>query len=173
MPTDYGDYATTTSIADLLPNFLKGNTSSSDSAGVAIFGKHIQRAEALVNSVVGQRYALPFIVGTMTTNVPPILRSLTEDIACYYVMRGTLNQDGKNMNPYLSEFKFAIETLNKIGAGDIVLVDTTGSQVTPLSSSRFLSSSKTYTPVFGLDSSTAWRRDPDEVVDTGTLRQEV
>lgn len=173
MPYSYGDYATVTSVSILLPKFLKADTTTMDDKGTAIFGKHIQRAEGVVNSFVGQRYALPFIVGTTTTNVPPILRSLTEDLACYYAMRGTLNQDGKNMNPYLGEFKSAMDILKDISTGDLLLTDTTGAQVTPLSTSRFLSTTKTYTPVFALDSATAWRRDPEEVTDTQTKREEV
>lgn len=172
MPTEYGSYATVTSVSLLLPKFLNGDTTTVDPSGAAVFGKHIQRAEALINSIVGQRYELTFIVGTTTTNVPPILRSLAEDIACYYAMRGTLNQDGKNMNPYLSDYKSAIDTLKLIGSGDMVLVDTSGSQLSPLSTTRFQSSTKDYSQIFDVDSTTAWRVPPNRDEDLAAERSQ-
>ena len=167
-----GDYATTTSIAVLLPSFLKGDTTTVDENGKAIFSAHITRAESLVNSVVAIRYSLPFIVGTATTNVPPLLRTLTEDIAVYYSLRGTLTQDGKQKNQYLIDFERAISVLDAIGAGTMALVDTTGAQVTPISTSRFKTNTRTYTPIFGLDSSTSWGRDVDEIADTKAARDQ-
>lgn len=151
-----GDYATTTSISNLLPNYLKGNTTSSDTAGVAVFDAHVTRAEALVNSQLGTRYSLPF------TTVPPICRTLTEDIACYYAMRGAFNQDGRTKNPYLDEYKTAMDMLAALGKGEAALVLTDGSQVPAMSADRFKSSTKDFVPVFGLDSASSWRRDPDE-----------
>ena len=47
-----GKYATTTSIPNLLPQFLAGNTSASDTAGTALFSKHIDRAESRVDSCI-------------------------------------------------------------------------------------------------------------------------
>ena len=167
-----GSYATTSSLSNLLPNYLKGDTTSVDEAGKNRFSKHITRAESLVDSYIGPRYELPFIVDTATTNVPPILRTLTEDMACYYAMRGDFNQDGKVKNAYLDDFKMAMKTLEAIGKGDQALLYTDGSQVPAIAASRFASSTKNYTPIFGLDKATDWRRDPDEVADTEDLRSE-
>lgn len=48
-----GEYATTTSISELAPQLLSGNTSTSDAPGVAMFSRHIDRAEGVVKSYCG------------------------------------------------------------------------------------------------------------------------
>jgi phage gp36-like protein len=167
-----GDYATTSSLSLLMPGYLLQDTTTTDAAATARFSKHVTRAESVVNSAIGRRYSLPFIVGTTTTNVPPILRTLTEDIACYYAMRNSFSQDGKTKNPYLEEYKSAIDILDSIAKGITALTYTDGSEVPAQSTNLFKSTSRNYTPIFALDEPSEWRRDPDEVVDTDSLRQE-
>jgi phage gp36-like protein len=167
-----GGYATTTSISDLAPGYLQDDTTSVDQVGAARFSRHIDRAESMVNAAVGRRYALPFIVATTTTNVPPLLRTLTEDIATYYALRGSFSQDGKVKNPYLVEYESAIKLLKEIAAGTMPLTYTDGSEVPANSSNLFLSSTKDYVPVFGLDDAPDWRRDPDEERAKEAERQE-
>ncbi len=167
-----GVYATTTSISNILPGYLIGETTTSDAAGTTKFSAHIDRAETLINAWVGRRYSLPFITGTTTTNVPPVIRTIAEDIATYNAFRATFAQDGKIKNPYLDEYKMAIEMLKEIGAGTMPLTFTDGSEVPADSSNLFLSTTKDFRPVFGLDDATDWRRDPDEVRQTESERQE-
>lgn len=159
-----GSYATTTSISTLIPGFLRGNTTTSDTAGVAIFSAHVDRAEGLVNSYVAARYALPL------SPVPPLLRTLTEDIACYYAFRGALSQDGQRKNTYIEEYKQALSVLDDLKKGDVRLAYTDGSLVPVASSSRFLSSSEGYTPVFGKDDPEQWGVDSDESDDLEDAR---
>ena len=165
-----GFYATTTSLSELIPNFLKQNTTTSDTAGTAMFSRHIDRAESVINSAISRLYILPFIVGTTTTNVPPILRTLTEDIACYYALRSSYTQDGASKNPYLDAYKSAMDMLADLAKGEIKLADTSGSLVA-VRSSRYLSDKEGYTPIFGLDDENEWKRDPDEVSDQEAARQ--
>lgn len=153
-----GAYATTTSFTVLLPNFLKGN-SASDTAGVAMLSAHISRAENKVNAYLSTRYALPF------TSVPPLIRDLSEDIACYYAIRGSYTQDGQRDNKYLDDFKEAISTLEEIRDGKTHLVLTDGTAVNPMASNRYLSSTKDYAPTFNLDTTTAWKTDSDRLSD--------
>lgn len=152
-----GLYATTTSISLILPGFLKSNTTSADTEGTAIFSAHIDRAEAKINAAVSSRYSLPF------SPIPPLLRSLAEDVASFYAIRGSLTQDGKQKNQYMQDFKDANEALKQILEGALKLTYTDGSLVPPLSTARFLSSHENYTPVFGLDDADQWKRDDDEV----------
>ena len=165
-----GSYATTTSISELIPNFLSGNTTSSDTAGTSIFSRHIDRAEGIVNGCVTARYSLPFITATTTTNVPPILRTITEDLACYFALRGAYTQDGQNKNAYYTDYKTAMETLDGIKNGTVKLAYTDGSLVPTVSTNRFLSSTEGYTPVFGLDDPRVWKRDSDEIDDQEDAR---
>lgn len=168
-----GDYATTTSIPALLPNYLRGNSTAVDPAGTAVFSGHITRAESVVNAYIGRRYSLPFIVGTTTTNVPPILRTISEDLACFYAMRSSFNEDGKIKNPYLDSYQGAMSILEGIGLGTIPLTYTDGSEVPSAAASLAKATTRQYTPVFGLDNATSWRRDPDEVRDTRANRSEI
>jgi len=159
-----GSYATTTSFSKLIPYSLRGNTTTSDSEGTAIFSKHIDRAEAIVNSYIATRYSLPL------SPVPELIRTLTEDIASYFFIRGVFVQDGERKNEYLEAFRDAFEMLKQIKAGQIQLVDTSGSLLTPLSSSRYRSSTKDYTPIFDLDTETAWEVDSDLLNDISDAR---
>lgn len=167
-----GEYATTTSISQIVPGYLQAETSAVDDVGAARFSKHIDRAESIVNAAIGRRFSLPFITGTTTTNVPPILRTITEDIATYYAMRGSFSQDGKVRNPYLDDYKAAISMLEQIAVGTMPLVYTGGSEVPADSSNLFLSTTKNFRPIFGLDDAPDWHRDPDEVRQTEAERDE-
>jgi len=165
-----GLYATTTSLSELVPNFLRQNTTTSDTAGTSMFSRHIDRAESVVNSAVSRLYSLPFITGTTTTNVPPILRTLSEDIACYYALRSAYTQDGASKNPYVDAYKVAMDTLNDIADGKIKLADTLGSLVA-VRPTRYLSDKEGYTPIFGLDDPNEWKRDEDEITDQEAARE--
>lgn len=167
-----GDYATTTSIANLAPGYLEADTTSVDDVASARFSAHITRAESIVNASIGRRYALPFIVGTSTTNVPPIIRTITEDIATYYALRGSFSQDGKVRNPYLDDYKAAMTMLKEIADGTMPLTYTNGSEVPADSSNLFVSTTRNFRPIFGLDDATEWRRDPDEERQTEDEREE-
>lgn len=160
-----GQYATTTSIALLLPGYLREDSTSTDKKGRDMFAAHITRAEGLVNGYLVQKYSLPF------TTVPPMVRQLTEDITCYFALRGALTGDGKTANPYMLEFKTALETLKDLVDGDLALTLTDGSALPVAASNRFLSSTENYNRNFGMDDAPDWRRDPNEVEDQRAERQ--
>jgi len=162
-----GRYATTTAIADILPFFLASNTTTSDARGTSVFSKAITQAEAKVNSAVTARYdASSWTSGA----IPPLILALSEELACYYAIRAAYTQDGQSRNDYLDDFKSALDTLKKLEEGDIKLTYTDGSLVPTRSGNRFLSTSENYSPVFGLDTATAWKVDPDQVNDLGNAR---
>ena len=123
-----------------------------------------------MNAAVSVRYTLPFTVGTTTTNVPPLLRTLSEDIACGYALRGSFAQDGASRNQYPESYFSALEMLKQIEKGEIVLTDTGGSVLPTRSNTRILSSAENYTPIFGLDESTDWARDETEIADQENAR---
>jgi phage gp36-like protein len=166
-----GDYATTSSLSELIPNFLRQNTTTSDTAGTSMFARHVLRAESVVNAYVSKLYALPFIVGTTTTNVPPVLRTLSEDIACYYALRSAFTQDGQSKNPYYEAYKGAMDTLESIAEGETILVNTSGSFIATQSTNRYLSSTEGQTPIFGLDEPTEWGRSQEEIDAQSAARQ--
>lgn len=132
---------------------------------MSIFSTHIDRAESVVNSYVTARYSLPI------SPVPPILRTLSEDIASYFTIRGAYVQDGQIKNEYYTEYKEALKILDQIKNGTIKLSYTNGSLVATASANRFLSSTETYTPIFGLDDPDNWQRDKDEIDAQSTARE--
>lgn len=159
-----GDYATTTSISELLPQLLSGNTTTSDATTTNMFSRHIDRAEDIVTSFVGARYDVSvFIIGTTTTNLPPLMRTLTEDLACWFSIRGAYVQDGGRRQEYLDDYNSAKKMLEEIRDGKTKLMYSNGSAV-PGISNRFLSSTE-YAPVFNLDEDTNWEVDPDQIDD--------
>lgn len=160
-----GNYATTTSISELIPNFLSQNTTTADKVGTALFSRHIDRAESIVNTYIVARFDLPL------SPVPPVLRTLTEDIACYFAVRSAYTQDGQNKNQYFTEYKEALKILEKLQKGEINLSNTDGSDV-PSISTRYSSSTEGYTPIFGIDNPENWKVDPLQQANQEAARSE-
>lgn len=168
-----GYYATTTSFPQLLPYILQGN-SVSDADGVAIIAAHITRAEAVVNSYIVGRYSskiptggwgLPWGTawGESATEVPPILRTITEDLASYYVIRASYVQDGQRKNEYLVSYKDALSLLEQIRSGVMPLALTDGSIVNQNTSGRYKSSTENFAPIINLDSEENWDISADQL----------
>lgn len=154
-----GSYATTSSLALLLPNALSGNTTTSDTEAVNTFSKHIDRAEGEINGVMAGKYTLPF------TTVPPSVRSWSEDLACFYFLRAAVSQDGRIGDSSAGMFKDAharlVEARDK-GFKDILTL-TDGSVLSPIVSGRYKSSTENEGPVFDLDTATSWKADEDRL----------
>lgn len=160
-----GTYATTTSFSALIPNILAGNTTTADAAGAAALAAHIIRAESVVNSYISARYSLPF------TTVPPILRTLSEDIASWFHIRGVSVQDGQRDNPWFLTYKEDLKMLADIRDGKTQMALTDGSAVGAISTTRFISSTQGYAQTFDLDTSTSWAVDTDRVDDIADGRE--
>lgn len=128
--------------------------------------KAITRAEGTVNAALAIRYSLPFSV------VPPEVRRLSEDIACYYIIRASHFQtSGGTKNPYLDDFKSAFDDLRSIAKGEMGLANTDGSLVPVNTSGMFKSSTETYSQIFNLDSPRAWEVDSDQLDDIADDRE--
>ena len=160
-----GNYVSTTSLSLLLPQFLDTNTTTGDAEGVLIWQRHVARAEGVVNGAIVIRYD---ISGFTTT--PPLLITLTEDIAVYFTMRASYSQDGKEKNQYLADFETAKDMLKEIQKGDLLLSYTNGSVVSPLTASRFQINTAQYTPIFDLDNPKVWDVDSDRKDDMADAR---
>lgn len=154
-----GSYATTTSLSRLIPNALAGGTSTTDTEAVATFSAHVDRAEADINSVLAERYSLPF------TAIPPSVRSWAEDLACYYFLRAAVSQDGRVADSSADRFKPAYDRLTAAQTNGFreVLADTAGSVVSRRTAGMYQSSTKDYSPVFELDEPTNWEPDNDRI----------
>jgi len=160
-----GSYATTTSLPLLLPNYLNDNSTSFDSGGSDMFSKHIDRAESVVNSALSARYSLPF------TTIPPIVRTLSEDIALYFLIRGSYVQDGNVKQEYVESYNWAIDELEKLRKGEIKLSLTDGTLVPVNSNFRFLSSSENYKPIINIDGAENWNPNQAQTDDVADSRE--
>ena len=153
-----GSYATNTSMPQLLSQFYKDNDIAFDSGGATMASKAITRAEGTVNAALATRYSLPF------TTVPPEVRRISEDIACYYIIRASHWQtSGGTKNAYLEDFKSAFEDLKSIAKGEMGLALTNGSLVPVNTSAMFKSTTEDYEQIFNLDDTTAWAVNPDQL----------
>lgn len=151
-----GRYATSTSIPLLMPFFLAGNTSASDTAGVDIWSAAADRAEGYINASITNRYDPQPWTGTGTPAIPPLIRKINEDLACLYSMRSAVTQDTNIKNMNLADWERSEQLLFDIRDGKIKLAYTDGSLVPTRSSSRFLSSTAGYNHVFGMDDEDNW-----------------
>jgi phage gp36-like protein len=152
-----GQYATITSISNLLPDFLDGNTTTADKIGVDCFSACIEKAEAMFNAAVSNRYSLPF----QTT--PPLATSVCFDMAAYYAIRALGSRDWPNRNEWLDDFKTAFDVLEKISKGEMYLVDTNGDLVGRRS--MMATNRENEGAIFDVDEPDAWRVDSDRLED--------
>ena len=73
-------------------------------------------------------------------------------------------------NDFHKEYERALKELESIKEGDTKLAYTDGSVVTTKSSTRMLSSTESYTPIFQLDDAGNWDVDNDQLDDISTAR---
>jgi hypothetical protein len=150
-----GTYTTFTSLLTVLPGLPQTTTSSPQYTDTSvIIGAHITRAENIVNSMIARRYSVPWTVGS----VPPMVVTLTEDIATYLSYRSFYSQDNQNKTEHFTELKtIAFELLQKIVDSEIDLVDTAGSLVSERAASDYSSmvdsNTRSYQPFFDIDDS--------------------
>ena len=92
-------------------------------------------------------------------NTPAIIKSLAEDIASYYVMRGLYSGKMPSTNEWIDRYKEAKDTLEKIAEGNLQIEGIT------LKVGTVQSSTKDYKRTFDERDETDWRTDPDKLED--------
>lgn len=167
-----GLYATTTSITNLVPFFLTGNTSASDTAGVNQFSAQIDRAESLVMAAASNFYDVASFTATSASgsNVPPLLRTLSEDMALGGLLLGSYVQDGQNKQTYLDNYTRATQWLELLRKGELPLAFTNGTLVGKRTTGRMLSNTEDYDPIFDQDDEKQWKVDDDRLDDLEEAR---
>ena len=154
-------YSSLSSILDIVPGLPQTSTSAGYSVTALAVGKHITRADALINSKIAKRYAVPIVP------TPPLLANLSEDITAYYTYRSFYSQDNLNKFDYFDELRsIALETLEGIRKGDIDLVDTSGSLIPEPSTTSLSMVDGTHygvQPFFDVDDESQWKFDQNEL----------
>jgi len=151
---------TATSILPLLPGLPQTNTVAGYSATVSRIASHITRAEAYVNAKISSRYDVSSFTSTA---VPPILKTLTEDISSYYTLRSVYTGDNQNVSEWVETFSEALEMLDAIRDGKMDLIDSDGSLI-GASTSTFVVESTTedLTPSFDESDPIDWEVDENK-----------
>ena len=93
------------------------------------------------------------------SETPAIIKSLSEDIASYYVMRGLYSGKMPSTNEWIDRYKEAKETLEKIAEGNLQIEGIT------LKVGTVQSSTKDYKRTFDERDETKWKTDPDKLED--------
>ena len=90
---------------------------------------------------------------------PAIIKSLAEDIASYFVMRGLYSGKMPSTNEWIDKYKEAKVTLEKIAEGTLQIEGIT------LKVGTVQSSTKNYKPTFDERDETNWETDPNKLED--------
>ncbi len=91
--------------------------------------------------------------------LPAIIKSLAEDIASYFVMRGLYSGNTPSINAWVEKYKEAKETLKAIAEGTLQIEGIT------VDVGAVQSSTKDYKRTFDERDETNWKTDPDKLED--------
>jgi len=91
--------------------------------------------------------------------LPAIIKSLAEDIASYFVMRGLYAGNTPSINEWIDRYKEAKETLKSIANG------TTQIEGISVDVNEIQSTTKNYKPTFDERDETNWKVDSDKLDD--------
>ena len=116
-------YSSLTAVVLNNPKFPQTTTASGWSAVSVVITKHISRCDGIIDGKCARRYSLPF------SPVPPMIRSISEDMVTAKTMISFYSQDNQNRTEWLDEFDGTMDLLNEIMEGKMDLVDTSGSVV--------------------------------------------
>ena len=122
----------------------------------ALLAKSIIKADAEIRAAFSSDL-LAALDALETT--PAIIKSLAEDIASYYVMRGLYSGKMPSTNEWIDRYKEAKETLKEIAAGTLQIEGIT------LKVGAIQSSTKDYKRTFDERDETNWKTDPNKLED--------
>jgi len=137
---------------DVLTNL---NMSATD-APSALLAKAIVKADAEIRAAFS--FDLLAALDALETT-PAIIKSLAEDIASYFVMRGLYSGKMPSTNEWIDKYKEAIKTLEKIAEGTLQIEGIT------LKVGTIQSSTKDYKRTFDERDETNWKTDPNKLED--------
>ena len=158
-------YSTLSSILVILPGMPQTTTASGYSATSAVITPHITRADNIINGKIAGRYD----VKNFATSVPPMLQTISEDLATYFSFRSLFSADNQNRNEWTDKFQEAMTLLDEIRDSKIDLVDSTGNVISEREATTTdgLVDSNTISmqSFFDVDEPTDWKFD-DDMLDT-------
>lgn len=151
-----GSYATTTSLDTLTigTNF--------DTATTSVATKCITWAEDEINKMLSKRYD----VSTFVTTTPPLIISLSEQLALGYFYRMQSRGSKESLSRAKTMIDGVMDNLKELVKGKMEIVDTSGSLVTKRSGRKgVLENTSGYAPTFAEDDPLDWGIDQDKLDD--------
>jgi phage gp36-like protein len=124
----------------------------------ALLAKAIIKADAEIRAAFSSD--LLIALDALETT-PAIIKSLAEDIASYYVMRGLYSGKMPSTNEWIDRYKEAKETLEKIANGILQMEGIT------VDVGAIQSTTKDYKRTFDERDETNWGPDPNKIEDLG------
>jgi len=122
----------------------------------ALLAKAIIKADAEIRAAFSSDL-LAALDALETT--PAIIKSLAEDIASYFVMRGLYSGRSPSINEWIDKYKEAIKALEKIAEGTLQIEGIT------LKVGNVQSSTKDYKRTFDERDETNWETDSNKIED--------
>lgn len=172
----YSDPAATLLI---LPGLPQTTTVAGYTTTVAMLTSQTVRADSYINGQCGKRYTLPLNgADTFTAAVPPLIRTLSQDLTAAWTYRAYFPKDSVAVNEWPERFeKNAMSTLALIRTEDIDLSDTAGSDLTERyeaekigSSTKPSGASVHFSPDFGHGDALTWAVDANKLEDESDNR---
>lgn len=161
-----GKYATYTSLQTVMVG------TQFDSATTALATKTIQWAESEVNKHIAKRYNISGSPFDTSTTIPPVIVSLTEQLATGYVWRANSRGSKESNKRAKDMIDGVLENLQALAKYELSILDSAGSLVTEKTNTSFqvLSNTDTYTPTFDEDNPLNWAIDKDKLTDISNGR---
>lgn len=158
MPAIYAvSYTSISKMLSILPDL--GSVTTLTSAQLFEFAG---QAESEINAALVKKYSLPL------SGEVPILTTLATDIAIYKVLtRRLFTSERLAASPWPDRYKEAVAQLDKIAAGDLMLVDASGTAIGDRTDlAETFSTTQNYVP-------TMWEGPtPDHVIDPQKIKDE-
>ena len=113
-----------------------------------------------IDSRLANKFTVPF------TTTPPIIKKAATCLASYSVLRVKFIKSEPEGNAWIASFKNEGEKIIKdLLGGDLVLIDSSGSEISPITNYGIQSSTEAYSPVFNQGEDSSWAIDSDRTSD--------
>jgi len=149
-----------TSFQELKVLYPKIDTLSLSTANV--HGIYISKAEAEIHAWLSKKYTVPFT----SSNIPPLIKSIAQDLSMYYLLRRIYTQNKKDLNPWVDEWKYARDMLKSLAEGDLLLTGNSGEVIDARTDQMQIWSNTTnYKPTMDNRAAESQRVNPDRLED--------
>ncbi len=115
----------------------------------------IERTDDYIDARLYQLHSVPF------TSTPPIIKTISSHLSAYYALRTLYVQSRTTDNDaWMTSFKnYAMELLDDIVNGKIILLDSSGNKISRKSNRGIKSSTEDFEPTFTEGEPTNWQTD--------------